>query len=334
VEIDKVIGRILDGYQPACVVMAANELKLFDQLKQPTTAEQAAKALNLDSEATERLLNSLTSLEIITKENQTYHLPETAHEYLTTGGGHSLQQWIQLSADLYPVWGQLSSFIKSGILIKSIMEMLGSDPHKMRAFTDAMHDKALKATWMIAREIPIGDAKTMLDIGGGPGTYSLEWCKLHTHLKATVFDIAPVLEVTKSYIETYKLQSRVNTKPGNFHKDDLGDSQYDLVIMANILHMYDADMSKALVTKAVKAVKPGGRIVIHGFCTDENQTGPLGDTLFSLNIGMLTEGGRAHPVQEKIDWLEEAGISDIRHFRIDAIPTGVITGVTTSGNKQ
>ena len=114
----------------------------------------------------------------------------------------------------------------------------------------------------------------------------------------------------------------------------MGDSQYDLVIMANILHMYDADMSKALVTKAVKAVKPGGRIVIHGFCTDENQTGPLGDTLFSLNIGMLTEGGRAHPVQEKIDWLEEAGISDIRHFRIDAIPTGVITGVTTSGNKQ
>ena len=69
------------------------------------------------------------------------------------------------------------AIIKSGILIKSIMEMLGSDPHKMRAFTDAMHDKALKATWMIAREIPIGDAKTMLDIGGGPGTYSLEWCK-------------------------------------------------------------------------------------------------------------------------------------------------------------
>ena len=78
-EIDKVIGRILDGYQPACVVMAANELKLFDQLKQPTTAEQAAKALNLDSEATERLLNSLTSLEIITKKTR----PTTCQQPLT-----------------------------------------------------------------------------------------------------------------------------------------------------------------------------------------------------------------------------------------------------------
>jgi len=221
----------------------------------------------------------------------------------------------------------LATFIKSGVLIKSIMEMLGSDPHKMRAFTDAMHDKALKATWMIAREIPIGDAKNMLDIGGGPGTYALEWCKLHTHLKATVFDIPPVLEVAKNYIEKYELGERVNTQPGNFHKDDLGDCKYDLVLMANILHMYDADMGKTLVTKAVKALQPGGRIVLHGFCTDEDQTGPLDDTLFSLNIGMLTEGGRAHPVQEKIDWLKGAGVSDIRHFRVEAMPTGVITGI-------
>ncbi len=294
-EMDKIIGRILQGYQPACVIMAANELKLFDQIKQPATAKQVANTLKLDTEATERLLNALTSMEIIVKENQAYHLPKEAHDYLLSGGSHSLRQWIQLSADLYPVWGQLSAFIKSGILIKNIMEMLGGDPHKMRAFTDAMHDKALKATWLIAREIPVGDAKTMLDIGGGPGTYALEWCKLHNHLKATVFDIGPVLEVTKYYIESYGLQDQVDTKAGDFHKDDLGDTQYDLVLMANILHMYDADMSKALVTKAVKAVKPGGRIVIHGFCTNEEQTDPLDDTLFSLNIGMLTEGGAGSP---------------------------------------
>ena len=129
------------------------------------------------------------------------------------------------------------------------------------------------------------------------------------------------------YIEKYQLEERVITKPGDFHKDGLGDSQYDLVLMANILHMYDADMSNALVSKAVKALQPGGRIIIHGFCTDEDQTGPLDDTLFSLNIGMLTEGGRAHPVNEKINWLKGAGISDIRYFRVEAMPTGVITGI-------
>jgi ubiquinone/menaquinone biosynthesis C-methylase UbiE len=326
-ETDKAISKILQGFQPASVVITANELKVFDQLKQPVAAKNVAKNCNLDPEATERLLNALTSLEVITKENGKYHLPQEAQDYLVTGGSQSMQQWIQLSADLYPVWGQLATFIKSGTLIKSIMEMLGGDPHKMRAFTDAMHDKALKATWMIAREIPIGDAKKMLDVGGGPGTYALEWCKLHTHLKATVYDISPVLEVAKNYIEKYELGERVRTQPGNFQKDDLGDSQYDLLLMANILHMYDADIGKNLVTKAVKALQPGGRIVLHGFCTDEDQTGPLDDTLFNLNIGMLTEGGRAHPVNEKINWLKEAGVSDIRYFRVEAMPTAVITGV-------
>jgi 3-hydroxy-5-methyl-1-naphthoate 3-O-methyltransferase len=326
-ETDKTISRILQGFQPACVVITANELKVFDQLKQPADAEHVAENCHLDPEATERLLNALTSLEIITKENSKYHLPQAAQDYLVTGGSHSMQQWIQLSADLYPVWGQLASFIKSGILIKSIMKMLGGDPHKMRAFIDAMHDKALKAAWMIAREIPIGDAKKMLDVGGGPGTYALEWCKLHTHLKAIVFDISPVLEIAKNYIEKYELVERVETQPGNFHKDNLGNSQYDLVLIANILHMYDADMGRNLVMKAVKALQSGGRIVLHGFCTDEDQTGPLDDTLFSLNIGMLTEGGRAHPVNEKINWLKGAGITDIRYFRVEAMPTGVITGV-------
>jgi hypothetical protein len=97
--------------------------------------------------------------------------------------------------------------------------------------------------------------------------------------------------------------------------------------MANILHMYDAYIGKTLVTKAVKALQSGGRIVLHGFCTDEDQTGPLDDTLFNLNIGMLTEGGRAHPVNEKINWLKEAGVSGIRYFRVEAMPTAVITGV-------
>jgi len=42
---------------------------------------------------------------------------------------------------------------------------------------------------------------------------------------------------------------------------------------------------------------------------------------------MLTEGGLAHPVHEKINWLKGAGVSNIRYFRIDAMPTGVITSI-------
>lgn len=83
---NKAISKILQGFQPACVVTTANELKVFDELKQPVNAKHVAENCNLAPEATERLLNALTSLEIITKENDKYHLPQVAQDYLVTGG--------------------------------------------------------------------------------------------------------------------------------------------------------------------------------------------------------------------------------------------------------
>ena len=212
------------------------------------------------------------------------------------------------------------------VMVKNIMEVLGNQPEEMRAFIDAMHAKGLKATWMLARELPIGEARKMLDIGGGPGTYSLEWAKLHNHLHATVFDIPPVIAVAQDYIHRYRLEDRVNTQPGDFNKDDFGEG-YDLILFANVIHMYGEDVGKNLIRKAQRALEPGGRIVIHGFCTDKEETAPVEDALFNLNMGMLTESGKAHPVKEKIKWMEEEGFAEIRHFRVQAVPTGVITGV-------
>lgn len=325
-EIDKVIGKMLHGYQPACVITAANELGIFDRLKEPAEAGAVAEKLGLSLKGTERLLNALAALEIVVKENGRFHLPEEWQKYLTKDGDHSMQQWIQLSADLIPVWLQLGDFVRSGKLVKSIMDMLGNEPVRMRAFIDAMHDKALKATWLLARELPIGDARRMLDVGGGPGTYSLEWAKLHHHLKATIYDIPPVLEVAKDYIRRYGLEDRVDTRAGDFNKDDFGEG-YDLVLLANVLHMYDEAAGRNLIGKAVRALVPGGRLIIHGFCTDDEETAPVEDALFNLSMGLFTEGGRSHRVREKLAWLEEAGLSEIRHFRVDAIPTGVLTGV-------
>ncbi|MDA0691621.1 MAG: methyltransferase [Nitrospinae bacterium] len=325
-EIDKEIGKLLSAYQPACVLMTANKLKVFDELKSPVTAKDVARKLSLSLKGTERLLNGLTAMGIVIKKNHAFHLPGEWQNYLTKDGDHSMQQWIKLSADLLPVWLELPEFIRSGKMVKNIMEVLGNQPEEMRAFIDAMHAKGLKATWMLARELPIGEARKMLDIGGGPGTYSLEWAKLHNHLHATVFDIPPVIAVAQDYIHRYRLEDRVNTQPGDFNKDDFGEG-YDLILFANVIHMYGEDVGKNLIRKAQRALEPGGRIVIHGFCTDKEETAPVEDALFNLNMGMLTESGKAHPVKEKIKWMEEEGFAEIRHFRVQAVPTGVITGV-------
>ena len=268
-EIERELGRIMGGYQQACVLFTANKLKIFDAIgRGPVTDQQAAQALKLSPKGVKRLLDALAAMDIVEKTDGAYQLAEAWVPYLTKDGERCVQQWIGLSSDLLPAWMELPRFIQTGKNVKSIMEMLGSEPENMRAFIDAMHHKGIKATWMIARELPIGDASHMLDLGGGPGTYALEWAKLHNHLKATIFDIPPVLEAARSYIKRYGLEDRVGTLAGDFHKDDIGRG-YDLILMANILHMYDEDFGRGLVKKAAAALEPGGRIIIHGFCTEE-----------------------------------------------------------------
>jgi len=323
---EKRIAEILNGFQPASALMAASGLGLFDELKQPTAADKVAKKLGADAEATERLLNALTGMGIVAKESGRFYLPEPWRKFLQKDGERYLGQWIGLMADLQKAWTELPAYVRGGSNITSIMDMLGGDPERMRAFIDAMHDKAIKATAQIAREIPLAGVRRMLDVGGGPGTYALEWAKAQPELTARVFDIAPVLEVANQYIRRYKLEDRVTTQAGDFNRDDLG-AGYDLVLLANVLHMYSAEVARALVARAAAALAPGGRLVIHGFTTDPGGTGPLEDALFSLNIGLLTEGGRAHPLAEMQGWVTSAGLAEARSFRIDAIPTGVLTAV-------
>jgi len=329
-ETGKYINDLINGYQKSFIVLTANQHKIFDYLEEnPSSAEDISTTLKLSIKGVERLLNALCGLELLQKRGRLYQLPANMTSYLTSSGENSMSQWMRLSSDLLPVWSQLADFVQNGTMIKRMMDVLGTDPERMENFTDAMHDKAIKATQMLADELPLENARSMLDAGGGPGTYALEWAKRHPNLNATVMDIPPVLEITKKYIKKYGLEDRVNTRPGDIGKDSLGEG-YDLVLLANILHMYDANWARATLKKAIGALKPGGRIVIHGFCTDESLISPVEDVIFSLNMGLFTDGGNAHPVPEKINWLEENGIQEIRHFRVMAIPTGVVTGLKPS----
>ncbi len=329
-ETGKYINDLINGYQKSFIVLIANQHKIFDHLEDnPSSIEEISNDLKLSLKGTERLLNALCGLELLQKRGRLYQLPANMASYLTSSGEHSMSQWMRLSSELLPVWNQLSDFVQDGKMVKRMMDVLGNDPERMENFTDAMHDKAIRATQMLADELPLEDASSMLDAGGGPGTYALEWAKKHPKLKATVMDIPPVLKITKKYIKKYGLEDRVDTRPGDIGKDSLGEG-YDLILLANILHMYDANWARATLKKAIDALNPGGRIVIHGFCTDESLISPIEDVIFGLNMGLFTDGGNAHPVDEKIRWLEENGIQNVRHFRVTAIPTGVVTGEKAS----
>lgn len=81
---DKEIGKLLSGYQQACVLMTANNLGVFDAVSEgPVTHQSVAKTLAFSEKGTVRLLNALVSMGIVEVSPDGYRLGSDWKSYLT-----------------------------------------------------------------------------------------------------------------------------------------------------------------------------------------------------------------------------------------------------------
>ena len=82
-----------------------------------------------------------------------------------------------------------------------------------------------------------------------------------------------------------------------------------------------------MIAKVARALAPGGIILIHEFILDDTLDNPLQPALFSLNMLVGTEGGRAYGEGEIREMMAAAGFRDVRRLafrsRTDA---GILAG--------
>jgi hypothetical protein len=86
-------------------------------------------------------------------------------------------------------------------------------------------------------------------------------------------------------------------------------------------------MCENIVRKAVSALNPGGLIVIHEFILNDDKDGPLFPALFSLNMLLGTDGGRAYGESELKNMLAGAGVRNIRRIPVQTPnDSGIVSG--------
>ncbi|NIR07513.1 MAG: SAM-dependent methyltransferase, partial [Candidatus Aminicenantes bacterium] len=70
--------------------------------------------------------------------------------------------------------------------------------------------------------IDLSGRKKLLDVGGGPGTYSIAACRRFPKLKAVVFDLPETIAIANEVIAGEGMQDRVTTRAGNWETDTFG----------------------------------------------------------------------------------------------------------------
>ena len=280
---------------------------MFQQLAERNlTAEEIAQLLETDLRATRILCDALVSLGLLEKRVDCYRNTPLAEDTLLLDKPDSKVAQLYHAATLYEKWKNLYDVVKTGRPV----EKEAIDPRLIgdeRKFAEAMADTARAVAERTASSINLSGATKMLDIGGGPGLYSIAFVRRYPQLQAVILDNAETVAVARDNIEKADLTTQISVIPGNAFEDDLGD-EYDFILLSNVVHIYSAEENRQLIGNCSDALKPGGVLCVKDFVLDPDRVGPQWVSLFAVNMLINTEGGNCYTEEETCDWCESAGL--------------------------
>jgi ubiquinone/menaquinone biosynthesis C-methylase UbiE len=303
----KELRKISFGFRPARVLLTANNYGIFDHLTRPRLAKTISRNINTDLRATEILLDALSGIGLLKKHKNQYRNTRMASKFLVSGSQYYQGDILRHIDNLWKNWSGLDEVIKTG--------KPHAISHDHTAFIYGMHNLATLKAKEIINMIGLKGVKTALDLGGGPGTYSIEMSK--RGLSVTLFDFHDTISIAKEIIKKAGIDT-INFIGGDFMTDDIGKG-YDLILASQILHSYSEKDNVYLLKKCRRALNHGGRIVIQEFYISGNRTHPLQGTLFSVNMMVNTEGGRCYSSTEIRHWFSKIGLKNIKEMHFDDV---------------
>jgi hypothetical protein len=285
------------AFRASRVLQLSHKLDLFTLLSQgPLTASEVAEACGSDPDMTGRLLIACCALGLLRFEEGRYGNTKLADEYLVRGRPLYQGNWIAHMDDLWNHWGERLEGELGG------RETRERDGH--RRFILAMHDMAMAGEAQeLVDHLDLEGRRRLLDVGGGPGTYSIFFCRRYPDLTAVVFDLPETIPIAREVVEEFGMKARISLREGDWNRDDFG-SGHDVLLMSNILHG-PGSQAEMKLGKALDALDQGGLLIIRDFVLNDAKTGPISPALFNLMKG-------AYSMEEMKGLIKGAGFTNVR----------------------
>ncbi len=301
------LSSLARGFMESRVFLTAAELDLFTLLADgPLSLEEAAAARGADRRALAILLDALTAMGLLEKADGRFTTPPSLVPLLTSRSGGSLLPLALHSVNLWDRWSRLTETVAGARPV--------AGDGWTRSFIGAMHAIAAPQADAIVAAVGPGSARRLLDVGGGPATYTLAFLRAAPGLRATLFDLPEVVEIARENATRAGLVDRVDLVAGDLRTDALPGG-HDLAFVSAIVHMLGPAGNVALFRKVHDALLPGGRVVLRDHVMSPDRTAPRAGALFAVNMLVGTKDGGTFTLEELSAWLEEAGFVRPRLLR-------------------
>jgi len=319
------VMRISSAYWNSSVLHTAASLDIFTQLAQgPASASDLARSLKADERGLELILIACVGLGLLDKEGDRYLNTPLADTFLVKGRPRYQGGIATMFAEWVPAWSHLKQAVTTGQPVVGKQHDHGEEA--TRAYIMGMLYRGIPQAELLASEVSLVGRKRLLDVGGGPGIFSIIFCQKNPGLEADVLDLPQTLKITSEIIRNYGVDQTVHTRQGDYLKDKFG-SGYDVVLLSSMINQEGPSVIEDILRKAYDAMASGGILLAQEQLLNEAKTGPLLAALIGINQLIHTPAGKAYSAKEIADIAAKVGFERLSYRPLpEPSPFTLVTG--------
>ncbi len=313
-------GPLLDmfsalGFKAVC---AAVKLSLFETLESggPQTPAQVASTIGADGRGVELLLRVLQGLGYVRRRGKSRYVnsPMT-RAWMLPDSPVDCSVMLGYFEDACERWSRLDASIRGGAPAETCDKWLNRHPGTWERYHANMYGVARLISGEIGARCKLPpSAKRLIDLGGGHGLYSVEFCRRNPLLSAVVFDWPQARAAAEQTIRNHGMAERVRFTEGDFFRDDIG-AGYDAALLFNVIRIFMEGDAVALLCKARDALRAGGKVFVADQFNSRTPTEFSKVNAFLVHLELYNGcPGISYTASQAMDILGKAGFSQAREI--------------------
>ena len=306
------IMRIASGFMAAKHLFIASELGIFEALADsPADIEGLAARTGLTARTARISADAMVALELLERTGEDYSNSPVTAAFLTGRTPADLRAFLKFWDRIsYPAWASLGEALAAGKPPTQVFDLDDEQQEIVSAGIEAVLAGPANA---LPQAVDLSAQRSLLDVGGGTGSWALAAARVYPDLRATVLDLPVVVEIAGGRIADAGLGGRVDAVSCDVMADALP-AGHDTFLVANLVHYWDPEENQALLTR-LRAVAPAnGRLLLADFWTDPTHTQPVHAALMAGEFAVHVDHGDVYSVEEVQDWLGVTGWSFVEHL--------------------
>lgn len=292
-----------EALQAAAAVSAAHQLGVLAVLETgPVNIETLARTCQTDARSTGVLLDALQAMGLVSMNHGRFHVavPKLSALGAISAGGNLLTQAIRTGR------APMQCDVPSGAT---------------RTYPDAVpYLAALFADAAGAVADLLGETHRVLDVGAGAAPWGLAIAQRNPQCRVTALDLASVITVTRRAVAAAGCGDRFDYLSGDVFDVRVAPATYDLVLLGNVCHLFDAPTNRELLRRLRPAVRDGGRIAVVDAVPPGDDAAQRSLRLYAVGLLTRSSAGGVHDLSSYLAWFGDAGFRDASVRQVSRTP--------------